>query len=112
MSALTPGKWVVFEDPFFPNRYGIHSGDGTDWIASVQFNGTAVRERQLANIHAMAAAPDLLKALKETTAALKAAWDSRILPADAISGEIVRQNIAAIAKAEVEMAVSFGEQKV
>ncbi len=95
MSKHTPAPWRVN----FKKFSEIKAENGALIATANNLNGL---ENLQANARLIAAAPELLKALKETTAALKAAWDSRILPADAISGEIVRQNIAAIAKAEVQ----------
>ena len=65
MSTHTPGPWkaILHGDEEFPFPLSIHTADGAHWIAR---GGTT---SSLANAHLIAAAPDLLEALREMMAA-------------------------------------------
>lgn len=102
----TIGPWVVEEDTNFSvedtvneRRYGIYApkdiGRGGSWVAAVEGDMFPDGE-DLANANLMAAAPDLLEALKASRTFVAYAFDQGIHGAE----EAGRQIDAGIAKAE------------
>lgn len=57
----TPGPWEISESPDFPGQQTIHA-QGSDRILAVL---DRTDEQDIANARLIAAAPDLLEALKE-----------------------------------------------
>jgi hypothetical protein len=66
VSEFTPGPWFVKPVHGEANRSAIVLKDGKGgWVMVVQHSGEGVEERQQADAHLIAAAPDLLAACKE-----------------------------------------------
>lgn len=96
----TPGPWHVDEPPYEFNRYisGNAHKDGDDWVstsvAKVLGNATS-RNVTEANARLIAAAPELLDAVKELADLMDAVRDGNYAP-DSFTTQPAR---AAIAKA-------------
>lgn len=66
ISAMTPGLWKANQHHGSANYSMLLRDDGTNqWIACIQHNGEATLERQKADAEAMAAAPEMLKTLRQ-----------------------------------------------
>lgn len=99
MNKHTPGPWVAHQRPSAPIEYGHHvtTHDGltvcnVTYQLPVSIDGQVVEATRIANARLIAAAPELLEALKELMVA-----------ADRVSAEPVTwlgKARAAIAKAE------------
>ena len=59
----TPGPWLVHEDGE-ANFYTVLDSKG-NWLLRIQHNGEPLLAKQRANLHMIAAAPDLIAALLE-----------------------------------------------
>ena len=74
MSNHTPGPWAVDRDPrprMSWNNHIVSEKDPDQRICFMTHDGTKENERGQANASLVAAAPDLLHALKELMAAVK-----------------------------------------
>lgn len=62
MDNHTPGPWEAIEEGE-ANRYAVLGPDG-DWLLTVLHNGQQLSSKQIANFRLIAAAPELLEALR------------------------------------------------
>lgn len=100
MSKHTPGPWTV--GPVERTKWSVFATtDGGDSVKVICCTAGNAREREdpqrAADAHLIAAAPDLLEALRD----LYALYDRGVLKGpDALCAQVVHAAIVAIAKAE------------
>jgi hypothetical protein len=73
VSTHTPGPWEVFHHSIGTGVTSTKAFDVSDVAHCSGFDSRRTRDEELANARLIAAAPDLLEALKETTMHLVAA---------------------------------------